>query len=68
MVEGGSWDMIKKHNEAMYNATVAQIPTGRLGTAQEVADAIAFLSSPRSAFTTGVNLVIDGGFTKRVNF
>ena len=34
----------------------------------EVADAIAFLSSPRSGFTTGVNLVIDGGFTKRVNF
>lgn len=68
MVEGGSWDMIKTHNEAMYNATVAQIPAGRLGTDQEVADAIAFLSSPRSAFTTGVNFVIDGGFTKRVNF
>jgi len=68
MVEGGSWDMIKTHNEAMYNATVSQIPAGRLGTDQEVADAIAFLSSPRSAFTTGVNFVIDGGFTKRVNF
>jgi NAD(P)-dependent dehydrogenase (short-subunit alcohol dehydrogenase family) len=68
MVEGGSWDMIKTHNEAMYNATVAQIPAGRLGTDQEVADAIAFLASPRSGFTTGVNLVIDGGFTKRVNF
>ena len=31
MVEGGSWDMIKTHNEAMYNATVSQIPVGRLG-------------------------------------
>ena len=68
MVDGGSWDMIKTHNTAMYDATVAQIPAGRLGTDQEVADAIAFLSSPRSAFTTGVNLVVDGGFTKRVNF
>lgn len=68
MVEGGSWDMIRTHNEAMYDATVAQIPAGRLGTAQEVADAIAFLASPRSAFTTGVNLILDGGFTKRVNF
>ena len=68
MVEGGAWDMIKTHNEGMYNATVAQIPAGRLGTDQEIADAIAFLASPRSAFTTGVNLVIDGGFTKRVNF
>jgi 3-oxoacyl-[acyl-carrier protein] reductase len=68
MVEGGSWDMIKTHREEMYNATVAQIPAGRLGTDQEVADAIVFLSSPLSAFTTGVNFVIDGGFTKRVNF
>ncbi len=68
MVEGGSWDMIKTHNAAMYEATVAQVPAGRLGTAQEVADAIAFLASPRSAFTTGVNLILDGGFTKRVNF
>ena len=68
MVDGGAWDMIKTHNEAMYKATVSQIPTGRLGTDQEVADAITFLSSPRSAFTTGVNFVIDGGFTKRVNF
>lgn len=68
MIEGGAWDMIKTHNSAMYDGTVAQIPTGRLGTAQEIADAVAFLASPRSAFTTGVNLVIDGGFTKRVNF
>jgi 3-oxoacyl-[acyl-carrier protein] reductase len=68
MIEGGAWDMIKTHNAAMYDATLAQIPTGRMGTAQEIADAAAFLASPRSAFTTGVNLVIDGGFTKRVNF
>lgn len=68
MIEGGAWDMIKTHNSAMYDATVAQVPAGRLGTAQEVADAIAFLASPRSAFTTGVNLILDGGFTKRVNF
>ncbi len=68
MIEKGAWDMIKTHNAAMYEGTLAQIPTGRLGTAQEVADAVTFLASPRSAFTTGVNLIIDGGFTKRVNF
>jgi NAD(P)-dependent dehydrogenase (short-subunit alcohol dehydrogenase family) len=68
LIEGGAWDMIKTHNTPMYDGALAQIPTGRLGTAQEVADAVAFLSSGRSGFTTGVNLVIDGGFTKRVNF
>ncbi|HEY8122110.1 MAG TPA: SDR family NAD(P)-dependent oxidoreductase [Myxococcota bacterium] len=67
-IEGGAWDMIKTHRKPMYDATVAAIPTGRLGSAQEVADAVVFLASPRSSFTTGVNLVIDGGFTKRVDF
>ncbi len=60
--------MIRQHNAAMYEGALAQIPSGRMGMAQEVADAVAFLASPRSGFTTGVNLVIDGGFTKRVNF
>jgi 3-oxoacyl-[acyl-carrier protein] reductase len=68
MIEGGSWDMIKTHRKPMYDATVAAIPAGRMGTAKEIADAVAFLASPRSGFTTGVNLVIDGGFTKRVDF
>ena len=39
-----------------------------MGTAEEVAYAAAFLSSPRASLVTGVNLVTDGGVTKRVNF
>jgi NAD(P)-dependent dehydrogenase (short-subunit alcohol dehydrogenase family) len=39
-----------------------------MGTNYEIADTVAFLASPRSAFTTGANLVVDGGFTKRVQF
>ena len=43
-----------------YDATVANIPMGRMGTNYEIADTVAFLASPRSAFTTGTNVVVDG--------
>lgn len=39
----------------------AQIPVGRLGQPQEVANAVVFLLSPSSSFTTGSELVVDGG-------
>jgi len=65
-IEGGAWDKIKNGRPEFYEKTLTQVPLGRLGKAQEIADAIAFLASPVSAFTTGTNLVIDGGMTKRV--
>jgi citronellol/citronellal dehydrogenase len=37
------------------------VPMGRLGTATEVGDTIAFLSSPQAAYITGTTIVIDGG-------
>lgn len=39
----------------------AQIPLGRVGTADDIADAVAFLASPESSYCTGSELVIDGG-------
>ena len=67
-VEGGSWDQIKQHMTAFYDATLADIPMGRMGTADEVAAQVALLASPRAGFTTGTNVVIDGGITKRIQF
>lgn len=67
-IEGGAWDKIKQHMEEFYLQTVGAIPLGRLGTAEEVAAQVVMLASPRGAFTTGANLVIDGGFTKRIQF
>jgi len=67
-IEGGAWDKIKQGMKEFYDATVAQIPVGRLGSAQEVAAQVALLASPHGAFTTGTNIVIDGGFTKRIQF
>ena len=37
------------------------VPMGRMGTAEEVADTIAFLASPAASYITGQTVVIDGG-------
>lgn len=64
----GNWEAIKSSMKDFYAGILAQMPMGRLGEPQEVANSIVFLSSPASPYTTGANLIIDGGFTKRVQF
>lgn len=65
-IEGGAWDFIKNNMAELYDSTLAQIPQGRMGSAEEIANSVAFLASPAASLITGVNLVADGGFTKRV--
>lgn len=43
-------------------AMVAENPTGRLGTPDEVAEAVIWLCSDRASFITGQTLTVDGGF------
>jgi NAD(P)-dependent dehydrogenase (short-subunit alcohol dehydrogenase family) len=40
-------------------------PVGRLGSPEEVADAVLYLTAPGAAFVTGHDLLVDGGFTAR---
>ena len=58
---GGMWEQIRHGNRPFYDAIRASIPWGRLGTAEEVANAIVFAASPRASWITGVVLSIDGG-------
>ena len=44
-------------------AVVAELPAGRLGEPDEVADLIAFLCSKRNSYCTGQIVVCDGGYT-----
>jgi NAD(P)-dependent dehydrogenase (short-subunit alcohol dehydrogenase family) len=47
--------------EAAYELVTRDVPLGRPATAQEVADAVLFLASPRAAMITGTSLLVDGG-------
>jgi NAD(P)-dependent dehydrogenase (short-subunit alcohol dehydrogenase family) len=40
---------------------IAQVPIGRLGEPQEVANTVVWLLSPASSFTTGSEVLVDGG-------
>ena len=49
-------------NEAIEMLTM-QTPIGRLGVPRDIANAVLFLASEESAWMTGAELVVDGGFT-----
>ncbi|MCG8670474.1 MAG: SDR family oxidoreductase [Pseudomonadales bacterium] len=67
-IEEGAWDQIKEHMPELYDTTVGQIPMGRMASAEEIANGVAFLLSPAAGFITGANLRIDGGFTKGIQY
>jgi NAD(P)-dependent dehydrogenase (short-subunit alcohol dehydrogenase family) len=50
----------KAENKA---ALTAMHPIGRIGTPEEIADAVIWLSSEKSSFVIGHSLLVDGGFT-----
>lgn len=58
---GGSWDKrVQSDPEGMEAFVAANIPMGRFGTAQEVADVVTFLASSRSGWVSGACIPVDG--------
>jgi 3-oxoacyl-[acyl-carrier protein] reductase len=58
---GGLWAQAKEGNPDFYQAVLQTIPSGRMGTPEEVADVVTFLVSQRASWVTGACVVVDGG-------
>ena len=58
---GGSWEDRRTSNPALYNSVLSQIPFGRLGEPEEMADVVLFLASRRARWVTGHTITADGG-------
>jgi len=59
---GGGWDRRQRADpEGIADMIRRELPFGRFGTPEEVADAVAFVASPRASWIAGTCLVVDGG-------
>ncbi len=58
---GGLWEQTKEHNRSFYDMMLGTIPSGRMGTPDEIGNVAAFLVSPRASWVTGTCLSVDGG-------
>jgi NAD(P)-dependent dehydrogenase (short-subunit alcohol dehydrogenase family) len=64
--EGGIWQNIEKNMPDLFASTLKVNPTGKFGTAGEVANGVVFIASPMASRISGTNLVIDGALTVAV--
>lgn len=67
-IPDGSWGFLEKEMPDYYAANRDKHPSGRFGKPEELANAVLFLASARASWITGVNLTVDGGFTRNVKY
>lgn len=68
LFDGGVWGNVRDNHPGFFDQMLKRNPTGRMATPEEIAAATVFLASPRSGFTTGMNMLVDGTISRRANF
>ncbi len=66
--DGGVWQSIEAGNPELFKESMDLNPTQRMGTPQEIASTVVFVSSPLSSRTTGANILVDGGLSRGIQF
>jgi NAD(P)-dependent dehydrogenase (short-subunit alcohol dehydrogenase family) len=60
VIDTDMWNHYRKDND-IFKAFIASLPLKRMGTAEEVANAALYLGSDESSYTTGSEIIVDGG-------
>src|SRR5471032_345569 len=66
--EGNGWGREHAANSERYTRFLAKNPMGRMGKPEEVAAAVAFLAGKPASFISGINFVVDGAITARIQY
>ena len=68
LVEGRKWDSLRERRPEIFEHDRDAHPIKRMGPAEEVANIVVMVASPAASWVNGANVMVDGGFTKRVGF
>lgn len=66
--DGNTWGRQRDDGTERYKRMLARNPMGRMGTPQEIAAAVVFLAGAPASFISGINFVVDGAITARVQY
>lgn len=66
--DGNTWGRQRDAGAERYKRMLAKNPSGRMGTPQEIAAAVAFVSGTPASFVSGINFIVDGALTARIQY
>lgn len=66
LFDDGYWGRVQREQPAAFAEAMAANPMGRMATPDDIARAVAFVASPAAGFVTGINFVVDGSLTRRI--